>query len=85
MGLEGMSEIHANRSRRFNCLLPAFITCRILIRQDCGYFCGDASFFVIVFVFDINGENISCAKKFLAAKMKCKVNALNATTVDAKY
>ena len=33
-------------------------------------------FFVIVFLFDINGENISCAKKFLEAKMKCKVNAL---------
>ena len=60
-----MSEIHASRSRRFNCLLPAFIRCRFLIRQECGYFCGDVFFFVIVFVFDINGENISCAKKFL--------------------
>ena len=65
MGLEGMSEIHASRSRRFNCLLPAFIRCRLLISQDGGYFCGDVSFFVIVF--DINGENISCAKKFLEA------------------
>ena len=73
-----MSEIHASRSRRFNCLLPAFIRCRFLIRQDCGYFCGDVFFFVvvvIVFVFDINGENISCAEKFLESKMKCKVNA----------
>ena len=65
MGLEGMCEIHASRSRRFNCLLPAFIRCRLLISQDGDYFCGDVSFFVIVF--DINGENISCAKKFLEA------------------
>ena len=77
MGLEGMSEMQAIRSRRFNCLLPAFIRCRLLIRQDCGYFCGDVFFcFVIVFVFEINGENISFAKKFLEAKMKRKVNAL---------
>lgn len=56
-------------------LLPS--RCRLLIREDCGYFCGDVLFcFVFVFVFEINGENISCAKKFLEAKMKCKVNAL---------
>ena len=51
MGLEGMSKIHASRSRRFNCLLPAFISCRLLIRKDGGYFCGDVFFVLLLFLF----------------------------------
>ena len=73
-----MSEIQASSSRRFNWLLRAFIRCRLLIRQDCGYFCYDVVLFV--FAFEINGENISYAKQFLEAKMNCKVNALREKT-----
>ena len=64
-----MSEIQASRSLRFTCLLPAFIRCRLLIRQDCGYFCYDVVLFV--FAFEINGENISYAKQWTAKWMLC--------------
>ena len=67
MGLEGMSEIHASRSRRFNCFLPAFIRYRLLIRQDCGYFCGD------VFTFNLLPKAVQEIHSL--TKMSCTVQA----------